>query len=273
MVCLDTRYVAGQMTLVRSLLYGMRIHAIEPTANPLEVVSQDSSFAFTALVPYQLQKIVESDLHTRLNSIDTVIVGGSAVSTEIIRRLDAFPARFFATYGMTETLSHVALRRLNGPGRSDFFHALPGVTLGLDHRGCLKIEVSYLQRSLITNDLVELAGDSQFRWLGRADFVINTGGVKVSPEVVEARLESFKIGLNLHGRFVISSVPDSEFGERIVLVIEGPAPDENARLELLTTFQKQLPRFERPKEIFSLSRFPETATGKIDRLSIRKLLN
>lgn len=273
LACLDTRYVAGQMMLVRSLLFGMRVHAIEPTANPLEVVSPDNTFVLSALVPYQLQKIVESDLQNRLSSIDTVIVGGSAVSSEIIRRLDAFSTRIFATYGMTETLSHVALRRLNGPDRSDLFHALPGVTLDVDHRGCLKIEVSYLQRNVITNDLVELVGESAFRWLGRADFVINSGGVKVSPEAVEARLESFKTGLNLHGRFVVSSVPDSELGERIVLVVEGTTLDEDARLELFAAFRKELPRFERPKEIFSIPRFPETATGKIDRLFIRKLLS
>ncbi len=272
LVCLDTRYVAGMMMLVRSFLFKMRVHAIEPTANPLQALQPDLTFALAALVPYQLQKIVESDLQTRLSSIATVIVGGSAVSPEIIQGLDAYSTRIFATYGMTETLSHVALRRLNGAERSDVFHALPGVSLSTDDRGCLKIEVSYLKRNVTTNDLVELIGDSAFRWLGRADFVINTGGVKISPEAVEARLDSFKSRLNLHGRFVVSSVPDQEFGERIVLVVEGEALEENVRLEIIDTFRQELPRFERPKEIFSIAVFPETVTGKIDRLSIRKLL-
>ncbi len=272
LVCVDTRYIAGQMMLVRSVLCKMRIHAVEPSANPLKELLPDNAFSLAALVPYQLQKIVESDLHSRLNMIDTVIVGGSAVSPEIIRGLDAYSTRIFATYGMTETLSHVALRRLNGNGKSDFFQALPGVSLAVDVRGCLKIEVSYLRKSLTTNDLVELVGDSAFRWLGRADFVINTGGIKISPEVVEGRLDSLKSGLNLHGRFVVSSVPDSALGERIILVIEGNGLEEHARMELFDTFHKNLPRYERPKEILFIGRLPETVTGKIDRLKLRKLL-
>lgn len=268
LVCLDTRYVAGKMMLVRCFVGQMAIIAVEPTANPLAGL-EGQEINFTALVPYQLQRIVSSGYLDRLNRIFTVITGGAGVSPAILPLLERLDSRILLTYGMTETLSHIALQHLNGPSRTEEFHTLSGIKISKDDRGCLEINAPYLPEPVVTNDLVDLVSDTSFRWLGRADNVINTGGVKVYPETVENQLESLKSALNLHGRLIVSSLPDLDLGEKVICVIEDQPYSTERKNQLLGALSGKLSKFERPRDIYFVCPFPETETGKIDRTKIK----
>jgi o-succinylbenzoate---CoA ligase len=269
LICLDTRYVAGKMMLVRCFVGDMRIVAVEPSANPLAALD-DQAIDFAALVPYQLHQTL-TNARERLDQIGKVIVGGAPVSGEILRSLDSLRSCIILTYGMTETLSHIALQRLNGPSKNDRFNTLPGVRITKDGRGCLEIETPWLPEPVLTNDLIEMTSDASFRWLGRIDTVINTGGVKVSPELVEKHLESLKSQLNLHGRLVISSLPDPLLGEKVICVVEEQGNAIGRKNSLLTAFSVGLSRYERPRDILFIFPFPETPSGKVDRLKIKAL--
>ena len=272
LVCLDTNFIAGKMMLVRAFMAGMRIIARDPSANPLHNVG-NHPISFTAMVPLQVEHLLKTVEKNRLNSIRNVLVGGAAVSEEIIHLVQDMECHVICTYGMTETISHIALRRVNGPRKQDAFETLPGVTVEADQRGCLIVNAFYLDRPLVTNDLVTVINTTSFIWLGRYDNVINSGGIKVSPEAVEQMLERLKPALNLHGRFVISGINDRRLGERVVWVIEGTALDIERPQRLLEFVYGNLPKFHAPTEIIFIPAFPETKTGKINRTAIKLLLN
>src|SRR5260221_617468 len=186
LLCLDTRYIAGQMMLVRSLIAGMNIVAVEPSSNPFETIRPDLRIDFAAIVPYQLQNILDSASgKNTLNKLKAVLVGGAPVSTKVKALLHPLQCPVYSSYGMTETISHIALQALNGPAAKDYFEVLPGISIERDARGCLTIAADYLGKDkIITNDLVEILGQRHFLWLGRWDRVINTSGVKVIPEKI-----------------------------------------------------------------------------------------
>lgn len=273
LICLDPRYIAGQMMFVRSFTNRMRIIATDPVANPLHSVPLTEKIDFTAVVPLQLQQMLESPEHDRLNSIRCILVGGAAVPQKIIHQLDGYSCRVVATYGMTETISHIALKTLNGPAKSPWFRTLPGVGIDADERGCLRVAVPYLESPLTTNDLVRLISPNEFEWLGRVDNVINTGGVKVSPERIERVLELSKVLNSLHARFVILSRPHGVLGEEVVCMIEREFVDNDLKLRLKADFSILLSRFEIPRDILGVCPFPETKSGKIDRTALKNLAN
>ncbi|MGB3618070.1 MAG: hypothetical protein WBA12_08120, partial [Catalinimonas sp.] len=167
------------------------------------------------------------------------------------------------TYGMTETASHVALRRLNGPERSDYFTALPGIELRQDHRGCLLIRGAVTNQQLITtNDRVELLDAQRFRWLGRADWTINSGGVKVQPEEVERAVGRWLAGRGLARRYFAAGLAHPQLGEEVTLVVEGT---DALPGELLDELRVALPRHHAPRRVQYVAEFKTTVTGKLDR--------
>jgi o-succinylbenzoate---CoA ligase len=272
LVCLDTRYIAGKMMIVRSFVTGMRIIALDPVANPLEN-SWGKSIHFVAIVPYQLQAILNSGNASSLDNIETVIIGGATVPAEIVKKLESFRCRAFATYGMTETISHIALKRLNGLQKTSLYETLPGVKISIDERSCLAIECNYLSERLVTNDIVEILNPTSFRWIGRADNVINSGGVKVSTEDLEERLTSLLHALTLHENFVISSLPDEILENRIVLVLERQRLGSETEKKLIQTMKDHLPKYEVPKAIYCVFPFPQTESGKVDRVQIKNIIS
>lgn len=273
LICLDPKFIAGQMMFVRSFHNAMRIVATDPTSNPLATLAENIKIDFTAVVPLQLDAMLRSPHRDRLNDIGKIIVGGSAVSEEIIHQLDSYRCAVFATYGMTETISHIALQRLNGPSKSAHFRVLPGVKIDTDSRGCLRVEVPYLDQAITTNDLVRLIDAGQFEWLGRVDHVINTGGVKVSPEQVEQKLERSKAAISLHARLVITSRPHDTLGEEVICIFETERLDPEQKETLKVEFARILDKFERPKEFISVFPFPETESGKINRTALKNVVN
>lgn len=262
LVCLDTKYIAGKMMLVRAIEGNMKVIGVEPTINPLLKIKEPISF--TAVVPMQLQEILkDASSVKKLNQMKAVIIGGAVVSKELLKRINDLTCAVFVTYGMTETVSHIALQRLNGEHAEDYFSALPGITIETDKQNCLVIKLPEFSEKIITNDVVELAGQGKFRWVGRYDNIINSGGFKISPEKVEKAIERFLPDQS----FFVSAMPDERLGEKLVLIIEG----ESTSTDFLSTV-KNLHPYEVPKAVISIKKFIRTETGKINRQKTRLLV-
>ncbi|HMJ67996.1 MAG TPA: AMP-binding protein [Cyclobacteriaceae bacterium] len=263
LVCLDTGFIAGMMMLVRSMTTGMNMIVREPSANPLKDLPS-SGIDFTALVPYQMAFILKSEQRERLSHVGMIILGGAFVSTELVHDLRDLSASCYATFGMTETLSHVALQRLNGPARQENFQTLDGVTISIDDRGCLMIGADYLGDIIITNDLVEIINPKEFKWLGRYDNVINSGGIKVIPEQIEQAIGASMLSKGISRRFFVTGFAHPHLGQEVGLVVEGTLSTEDEH-SLLSLLRIALGKYEVPRRVVYKDHFTETKTGKIDR--------
>jgi O-succinylbenzoic acid--CoA ligase len=254
LLCLPASYIAGKMMLVRAIVGGFNLLTIEPTANPFE--NLNLKIDFTAITPYQLFHSIGS-LH--IKNIRKIIVGGSPVTTKLEKLSERIPSELYVTYGMTETCSHIALRRFNGTEKSEYFTVLDGVSIRRDERECLSINAPHLFADEIqTNDMVELISPRSFRWLGRVDATINTGGVKIHPEQVEKKLE----GIINHNYF-ISSLPDDLLENNVILIIESETYTAEQELNLKFKLKQLLNRFEFPKHIYFLSDFVYSDSKKL----------
>lgn len=282
LVCLATQYIAGMMMLVRGLELGLPLTVIDPVSHPLATGPQHGeTWAFTAMVPLQLQATLQGTAaeRARLNAMQAVLIGGAPISMALEEALQVVQAPLYHTYGMTETVSHIALRRLNGPQRSAHFVPFQGVHLGLDPRGCLTItSVLTGGETLVTNDLVDLQPDGTFQWLGRLDNVINSGGVKIHTEQVERALEAwlltYEAGRYSSRRFFVGALPDERLGQIVVALIEGPpwATREVVTTALHTALQPTVARYALPRRIYFVPQFCTTLTGKIDRSATLRTL-
>ncbi|WPP50620.1 AMP-binding protein [Catalinimonas niigatensis] len=268
LVCLNTAYIAGKMMLVRGLERGMPLIVIPPTSTPLQEVNE--SIEFTALVPLQLKTMLEAPdqkYMDQLNAMKAILVGGAAVDHTLEKHIrDKISAPVFGTYGMTETVSHIALRRINGPEATDTYQILPGVEVKKDWRDCLSIRgaVSNYQW-LQTNDIVEFSDERHFRWLGRADNVINSGGIKIYTEALESKLQEAMHTIGIARHFFLAGLPDERLGEKLCLTIEGKRMNNEQEKQLNTWMKAHLHPYEVPKNIFYLSEFIYTPSGKIQR--------
>jgi len=257
LLCLSSDYIAGKMMLVRAMVLGWDLHVVAPEKDAL--VQYDNPYDFVAMVPYQVHYSLKA-----LGKVKKLIVGGGVLSPQLEEMLTDLPVEAFATYGMTETITHVAARRINGFGKSDVYHALPDVKFTTDDRGCLIIHAPKLSdEDIVTNDRVELLNAMSFKWLGRADFVVNSGGMKLQPELIEMKLQPY-----LDVPFVITSEPDTALGEKLVLVIQ---KEDASGIDFPSIFG-HLQGPERPKKVYALSQFPYTDTGKIKRSKIKEVI-
>jgi O-succinylbenzoic acid--CoA ligase len=277
LVCLSTQYIAGMMMLVRGFELDLDLTVVNPSSNPLHDFSPDTRFDFSAFVPLQLQQILTESLlkQTVLNRMKAIMIGGAPISLALKKQLQVISAPIFHTYGMTETVTHIALKRLNGPQASDYFSPLPGVEVSLDSRGCLTIIAAVTNgQTIYTNDLAELRPDGSFKWLGRVDNVINSGGVKVQVEKVETTLEdvlrTFHDGRLAKRRFMVGPMPHTQLGQVVVVIIEGNPFSPDEQVELQTKLQKILTKYEIPRTFHFIPVLPETPTGKIDRVACLK---
>lgn len=244
LLCLSADYIGGKMMLVRALTFGLHLDTKEPSSNPLK--NNNKVYDFVAMVPMQISASLD-----KLNQIKTLIIGGAKVNYQLSEEILKTNCNAYETYGMTETISHIAVKKIG----EQAFTILPNVTISIDDRNCLNIIAPELsEEKIITNDIVELLSDKQFIFKGRFDNVINSGGVKIFPETIEAKLEKF-----ISNRFFISSKADEKFGEKVVLIIEG----EKQILD--TSIFESLSKFEIPKEILFVEKFLETETNKINR--------
>jgi len=264
LICLSTKFVAGKMMLVRSFVNNMKIVMVEPSSNPLDTIDATLKIDFVALVPLQMEIMLDKNLAIRLNEIKTIIIGGAPMSSPLRNRIkEELSNGVYATYGMTETITHIAFEKI---GRDDFYRVLPGVKISVDERQCLVIKTSFLNEAVKTNDIVEVISQSTFRWLGRWDNAINSGGVKIFPELIEEKIQPILDRLNIHNRYFIGGIPSKLLGTQLILFIEGQPFDSVLREEIRASMSEILERFEVPREICFLNRFNETPTGKINRV-------
>ncbi len=250
--CLPVKYIAGKMMLVRAMVLGLELDLVEPKSNPLE--NNFKHYDFVAMVPLQVEKSLQ-----KLNQIQQLIIGGAKVNQMLENELKVTSCQIYESYSMTETVTHIALKRIG----EKMFSVLPKVSITADERGCLVIEAPQLNsEKIVTNDSVEILSEKQFIWKGRIDNVINSGGIKLFPEQIEEKLSH-----TISNRFFIAGMFDERLGEKVILVIEGNAFDfPQKAFEILD-------KYERPKEIYFLPKFLETETGKIKRKEMMSLIN
>lgn len=260
LLCMPSEYIAGKMMLVRAMIAGWDLHTRAPKKNPL--ANCNENYDFTAMVPYQVFHSL-SDLY----KVKKLIVGGGAVPWKLEEQLQSLSTNIFATYGMTETISHIAVRPINGKEKSVVFSALPNVVFSQTENTCLQIHASEIsEKTVETNDVVELISSTSFKFLGRIDNVINTGGVKVHPEAVEEKLSR-----HINQAFFVASEEDSALGERVILIVES-----KKKLQLDHYFEvfEALSTYQKPKKIYSTPQFVYTETGKVKRAeTLKKIFN
>ena len=249
LLCLPVQYIAGKLMVVRALTLGWHLDFFVPSLSPLKNVNKQ--YDFSAMTPMQLENSL-----SKINLIKKLIVGGVAVSNQLNEKLKNISTKVFATYGMTETITHIALKQLNHlEVQPNFYTLLPNVTIYKDQKNCLVINAPKISESIIfTNDVVDLVATNQFEWLGRFDNVINSGGIKLHPEIIEEKLSA-----TINSRFFVAGVPDNYLGEKLILLVEGT----ERKIDLKGT---SLTKFETPKNIYFVENFSETATGKINRI-------
>lgn len=266
LLCLPLEYIAGKMMVVRSIERGLRLISIPPSSHPMREVNEPIDFC--AMVPMQvISSLSEPEESERLRQIRHLIIGGGSVNRKLENKLKDFPNNVWSTYGMTETLSHIALRRLNGASASDWYQPFGGVSVSLTEDSRLIIHApAVCQQTLVTNDVAEINQQGMFRILGRSDNVINTGGIKVHPEQVEAAL--YDRLPHLVDRVCITSRPDYKLGERVVLVFEDSIVSKD--IEDLQKVISTLPRHYQPREQIRVTHIPLTATGKINRHALHQ---
>ncbi len=262
LLCLPMRYIAGKMMVVRALECGLNLITTEPSSTPLDNLQQSIDFA--PMVPMQVAStLAQPGGASQLGRVRTLLLGGGFVDATLEEQLQNHPCRVFCSYGMTETLSHIALRAINGPERSGLYTPLPGVRLWLSPAGTLQLSVPYLGLdSLCTNDLAEINTDGRFRILGRADAVINSGGIKIQAEELEHTLHQ-QTGL----RVLALPHPHPRLGQCVALLWEGPAEAEAA----LRAACAALPRYHQP-HLVCHTRLPLTESGKPARARAADLL-
>ncbi len=251
LLCLPCTGIAGKMMLVRAMVSGLHLDAVEPASRPLK---EDKIYDFVAMVPLQVQNSI-----SQLSQIKTLIIGGAPVNTKLRDKLQGSPVQAFETYGMTETITHIAVKKINQQP-SDYFEILSGVQIETDERGCLVIDAPRISDAkVVTNDLVEIKNDIQFRWLGRYDSIINSGGIKLFPEKIEKEIAPL-----IAVRFFVAGLPDESLGQKLVLVMEGEPQNEHELLQSIKALAT-ISKYEVPKQVYFVKTFEETVTQKINR--------
>lgn len=265
LLCMPLDYIAGKMVVVRSLVSHLHLISVMPSSHPLKDVTQPIDFA--AMVPLQVYSSMQEPAEReRLMSIRHLIIGGGAIDDSLESQLQQFPNAVWSTYGMTETLSHIALRRISGENSSLWYSPLDGVDVSLSSDSCLEIYAPQVNpEKLHTNDIAELRtlpdGSKEFRILGRKDNVIDSGGIKIQAEEVERLLRP-----HLSCGFMITKVSDARLGEAVTLLVESDDVDN-----ILAVCKHVLPRHWVPRHIFPESHIPITETGKPARAAAEAL--
>ncbi|MEC3964727.1 AMP-binding protein [Flagellimonas halotolerans] len=258
LLCLPCAGIAGKMMLVRAMVLGLHLDCVEPSSTPLS--NTNKTYDFVAMVPLQAQNSLKD-----LVRVNKLIIGGAPVDSSLQSKL-TLTVEAYETYGMTETITHIAIKRITDDSVNSF-ETLPHVFVSQDNRGCLVIDAPKISdRKVVTNDFVELVSNTKFKWLGRYDSIINSGGIKLVPETIEEKLSSV-----IQSRFFVTGIPDETLGQKLVLLVEGVSTDGR---ELHQTIKelKTLSKYEVPKEVYFVKAFSETATKKINRKKTIQLI-
>ncbi|PKQ62332.1 hypothetical protein BZG02_13085 [Labilibaculum filiforme] len=265
LLCLSTNFIAGKMMVVRAFLWQLNLILVNPNGHPFE--NYRSKVDFAAMVPLQVINCLREGVDFTL--ISTLLIGGGAVDANLEDQLQMVSSKCFSSYGMTETVSHVAIKPLNGNQKLNFYEGLRNVTFSLDERSCLQIDApAVLSEPICTNDVVKLLDEKHFIWLGRYDNVINSGGLKLFPEQIEEKLRGM-----IGEAFFIIGVADQFLGQKLVLVIEKETPSSEYKLNLLEKIKGLLNKYEQARDIIFCKEFKRTPNGKLQREATMSLLN
>jgi len=251
LLCMSLDYIAGKMIVVRALFADLDLYLVEPSGHPLAEI--DIAFDFAAMIPLQVYNSLQDKREEhRLKNIKSLLIGGGSIDDKLAKALQVMPNKIYSTYGMTETLSHIALRKLSGTDSSPYYIPFHSVFLSLDQDNALIINAPLVsEEKLFTNDIAEIRDDGSCIIKGRRDNIINSGGIKIQAEVVEQELKALLGDIP----FAITSLPDEKLGEKIILVVEK---------EIDKNLMNALPVYHKPKDI-CIAPIPLTETGKINR--------
>lgn len=271
--CLNTWMIAGKMMLVRAMEWNADLYLVKANSDPLNENWIKYPLDFVAMVPLQVQKALNnSPSLNRLRQIKNLIIGGAPSGPALVASIKEHQINAFQTFGMTETVSHIAL----APMLADelIYETLPGVIIGADEEDRLWVQGPMSdQQKLQTNDIVDILNRSQFRWLGRADFVINSGGVKIYPEILEKKIQGIIFEHFGDIAYFMGGVHDEKLGQKVVLVIEGHQQAGYDQDPFMESLKKYVNKFHLPKEIFFLPTFNYTSSGKVNRIETLKMIS
>lgn len=263
LLCMPAHYIAGKMMLVRAMVSRCNLWVIAPCGNPFKSFSKPLDFL--PIVPLQLFNTLQHEEEVeRLLKVSKIMIGGGAIDSEIEKQLNGLTNEFYSSYGMTETVSHIAIRRLNGKGKSEWYTPLPQVEVSKTIDGGLCVHAPLVcDKKLMTNDIIELMSDGRFRIIGRMDNIINSGGVKLQIELIETKLKSF-----IKLPFAITYRSDARLGSAVTLLI---ANSDSTKVPTLEQLKQQLPPYEVPQSIYLVDKIPTTETGKTKRQDCQEL--
>lgn len=284
LLCMNLDYIGAKMMVVRSLVRQLHLIQVAPSGHPLATV--DVPITFAAMVPLQVYNSLQvPEEREKLRQIKHLIIGGGAIDDVLAAQLHDFPHAVWSTYGMTETLSHIALRRLNGLESSSWYTPLQGIKVSTNADECLVIDAPKLcDTPIVTNDIAEIRATSTsegknvlaFRIIGRRDNVINSGGVKIQMEELERLIRPF-----LTMPYMVTKRKSEKFGEIVVLMVEkegndgGATFEEKSALPILQAIHRllhrALPRYWEPRLYLSVDRIPMTETGKPNRALAQRM--
>lgn len=261
LLCMPLKYIGAKMVAVRAIVRNLNLLCAEPSMNPLQHL--DAAPNFLAMTPAQVHAGLQNPKEKALlQNTEHLIIGGSAVNTALAEELEQFPHHVWSTYGMTETLSHIALRRLNGKNKSDWYQPFEGVTISLSHEQTLVIHAPKVCPDVLTtNDIAEIDNNGRFKILGRKDNIINSGGIKLQIEKIEEQLSSV-----LPFPFQVTSLPHERFGEIPVLLVQGEQD-----FPFQEKFQNVPDKYARPKHVFFVKELPKTETDKPNRAKAKEI--
>ncbi len=287
LLAMPLEYIAGKMMVVRAIARQLRLICVEPSAHPLEdnslknaiclennslqhidAIDEKHHFDFIAMTPMQVSTTLENDTEAhRLRCCRRLLIGGGAISERLEEKLKEFPHEVWSSYGMTETLSHIALRPIGSP----WYRPMKGIGIGQAPDNCLTIDAPMLVDGILkTNDIVEMNSDmTAFKVVGRKDNVICSGGIKIQTEELERILYPYT-----RAPFLITKRKDDKYGEIVVMLTERGNPfcgDNNSPFDF--TRIDSLPRYWQPKLIIEVEKIPLTGTGKPDRAAALRLAN
>jgi O-succinylbenzoic acid--CoA ligase len=264
LICLPVEYISGKMMVVRSIIRKLKLIIVDPSLKPFENINDEVDFC--AMTPLQVENSLD-----KLHLIKSLIIGGAAVSESLKLKIaqtlkfSDSQTKIYETYGMSETLSHIGLKQIS-PEAEDYFTVFENVSISTDERGCLKIFAPNLNSEILqTNDLVEIKNENQFKFLGRIDHVINSGGAKIFPEQLEALVKK-----EIPNEVVFLGINDESLGQKLVVIIEGEKSEDVINKISKISFEKN---FHKPKDVIFVEKIPRTPNGKVNRLELTKTIN
>jgi O-succinylbenzoic acid--CoA ligase len=259
LLCMPNKFIGGKMMIARSIVGALDLHIAETTSKP--TIPDGKRVDFAAVVPMQMHEILKDEsLAKQWKQVKKIIIGGGQVDPRLEEKLRSWPNDIYESFGMTETISHVALRKLTSTD-TEPFRVLDGITISEDDRNCLVIHSELLPTNpLITNDMIEFIDEKSFKWMGRADNLINSGGIKIIPETIEKLSKPL-----FNTKFFYAGMPDEKLGEKVVLVIESQPMAPGDQEEIMAELRGLLHKYEVPKEMIFIDSFVETENGKLNR--------